>query len=197
MENTTQLTTLANGCFWCTEAVFRRLRGVISVMPGYSDGNTPNPSYSQVSSGASGHAECLQIEFDPAQISYEKLLEVFWATHNPTTLNRQGADTGTQYRSAIFYHNETQKAAGEKSKQNLAESGQYSDPIVTEITKYENFYPADANHKDFYERNRSSSYCRIIIDPKIQKLYKKFKPDLKTDLKRDLKPEATAPDAQT
>ena len=179
MEKGAELATLANGCFWCTEAVFRRLRGVISAIPGYSGGNIPNPTYEQVSSGASGHAESIQVQFDPSVISYEKLLEVFWATHDPTTLNRQGADVGTQYRSAIFYHNEHQKEIAEKSKQDLAASGKYSDPIVTEITSYVNFYPASAEHKDFYERNRSSSYCRLVIDPKIEKLYKGFKPDLK------------------
>jgi len=180
MESTTELATLANGCFWCTEAVFRRLRGVISATPGYSGGTIPNPNYYQVSSGHSGHAESIQVEFDPSVISYEKLLEIFWATHNPTTLNRQGADVGPEYRSVIFYHNERQKKTAEKSKQNLADSGKYSDPIVTEITKYTNFYPASAEHKDFYERNRSSSYCRLVIDPKIQKLYKDFKSDLKS-----------------
>jgi peptide-methionine (S)-S-oxide reductase len=180
MENT-ELATFANGCFWCTEAVFRRLNGVISAIPGYSGGTIPNPSYGQVSSGASGHAESIQVEFDPSIISYEKLLEVFWATHDPTTLNRQGADIGTQYRSAIFYHDEAQKTIAQESKQNLEASGKYTDPIVTEITSYKNFYPASAEHKDFYERNRSSSYCRLVIDPKIQKLYKNFKKDLKPD----------------
>lgn len=176
----TKLATLANGCFWCTEAVFKRLRGVISAIPGYSGGRLPDPSYNQVSSGESGHAECLQVQFDPSIISYEKLLEVFWATHNPTTLNQQGYDIGTQYRSAIFYHDEMQKEIAEKSKQELAESGKYNDPIVTEITECTNFYPADASHKDYYERNRTASYCRLIIDPKIQKLYKDFKADLKS-----------------
>lgn len=181
MENTIQRATLANGCFWCTEAVFRRLRGVISVVPGYSGGTIPEPNYYQVSSGESGHAECLQIEFDPSQISFEKLLDVFWATHNPTTLNQQGYDIGTQYRSAIFYHDENQKVTAEKSKAAFVESGAYKEPIVTEITKYENFYPADASHKDYYEKNRTTSYCRLIIDPKIQKLYKDFKDDLVSD----------------
>jgi peptide-methionine (S)-S-oxide reductase len=185
MENTTQLATLANGCFWCTEAVFRRLKGVISATPGYSGGTIPDPSYDQVSSGASGHAESIQIEFNPAEISYPKLLEVFWATHDPTTLNRQGADVGTQYRSAIFYHSAEQKAAAEKSKQELAASGKYSDPIVTEITEYKNFYPAGPEHKDFYERNRTSNYCRLVIDPKISKLYKDFKEDLKPGLSEE------------
>lgn len=173
--------TLANGCFWCTEAVFRRLRGVSQVTSGYSGGSIPNPSYWQVSSGDSGHAECLQIEFNPEEISFAKLLEVFWATHNPTTLNQQGYDIGTQYRSAIFYHTEEQKTIAEQSKQALAQSGAYNDPIVTEITEYQNFYPADASHKDYYENNRTNSYCRLIIDPKIEKLYKNFKAELKPE----------------
>lgn len=173
--------TLANGCFWCTEAVFRRLKGVKSVIPGYCGGTIANPSYSQVNSGESGHAECLQIQFDPSQISFKKLLDVFWATHNPTTLNQQGYDVGTQYRSAIFYHSEKQKQEAEVSKKRFSESGIYSDPIVTEITSYQNFYPADESHKDYYEKNRTAGYCRIIIDPKIQKLYKEFKQDLKSE----------------
>jgi peptide-methionine (S)-S-oxide reductase len=178
-NRTTKLATLANGCFWCTEAVFRRLRGVISATPGYSGGLLPNPTYEQVTTGSTGHAESIQVEFNPAEISYEKLLEVFWATHDPTTLNRQGADVGTQYRSAIFYHDEDQRTAAEKSKTELAQHGKYQDPIVTEITEYTNFYPADERHKDYYERNRSNGYCRVVIDPKIQKLYKDFKPMLK------------------
>ncbi len=176
-----EVATLANGCFWCTEAVFRRLKGVISVLPGYSGGNIENPSYSEVSSGESGHAEALQIQFNPAEISFEKLLEVFWATHNPTTLNQQGYDIGTQYRSAIFYHNETQKQIADTSKKAFGSSGNYKDPIVTEIYPYKNFYPADKSHKDYYEKNRTAGYCRLIIDPKIQKLYKEFSRDLKSE----------------
>lgn len=179
--NNLETATLANGCFWCTEAVFRRLRGVSSVMPGYSGGSVPNPSYWQVSSGDSGHAECLQIKFDPAEISFSKLLDVFWATHNPTTLNKQGYDIGTQYRSAIFYHSEQQKKIAEQSKLDFGQSGAYADPIVTEIVPYNNFYPADESHKDYYEKNRTASYCRLIIDPKIEKLYKDFKAELKPE----------------
>ncbi len=181
----TETATLANGCFWCTEAVFRRLNGVSKVTPGYSGGTIPSPSYFQVSSGASGHAECLQIEFDPGVISYKKLLEVFWATHDPTTLNRQGYDEGTQYRSAIFYHSPEQQQVAEQSKAELAESGKYPDPIVTEITPYENFYPAEPEHKDYYERNRTAGYCRLVIDPKITKLYKDFKADVKPEYQKE------------
>lgn len=181
----TETATLANGCFWCTEAVFRRLKGVSNVTPGYSGGTIPSPSYFQVSSGASGHAECLQIEFDPEVISYKKLLEVFWATHDPTTLNRQGYDEGTQYRSAIFYHSPEQKQIAEESKMELANSGKYADPIVTEITPYENFYPAEPEHKDYFERNRTAGYCRLVIDPKITKLYKDFGTDVKPEYQKE------------
>ena len=147
-------------------------------MPGYSGGLDPQPTYEQVSSGSTGYAEATQIQFDPKVIPYDKLLEVFWAMHDPTTLNRQGADVGTQYRSVIFYHDQEQKIAAEKSKQQIAASGKYPDPIVTEIAQYTNFYPAEQNHRDFYDRNREYGYCRLVIDPKIKKLYKDFGADL-------------------
>ncbi|OGH69079.1 MAG: peptide-methionine (S)-S-oxide reductase [Candidatus Magasanikbacteria bacterium RIFCSPHIGHO2_01_FULL_47_8] len=166
--------TLAGGCFWCTEAVFKRLKGVISVMPGYAGGAVPNPTYTQVSDGDTGYAEATQIVFDPAVIPYATLLDVFWAAHNPTTLNQQGNDVGTQYRSAIFYHSEEQKKTAEESKKHVEESGKYKDPVVTEITEFTNFYPAEKEHLDFYNRNREYGYCRLVIDPKIQKLYKDF-----------------------
>ena len=183
--------TLAGGCFWCTEAVFKRLKGVKSVVPGYTGGTKPSPTYEEVCSGNTGHAEAIQITFDPKIISFEQLLDVFWHLHDPTTLNRQGADVGTQYRSAIFYHDDAQKKIAEKSLADAQESGMYSDKFVSEIIPYKKFYPAENSHKDFYEKNSSSplgpqsrgsrgtrtassAYCQIVIDPKIQKLYSDF-----------------------
>ncbi len=173
--------TLAGGCFWCTEAVFQKLKGVESVMPGYTGGHIPHPSYEEVSSGESGHAEAIQIEFDPKVISFETLLDVFWQLHDPTTLNQQGADHGTQYRSAIFYHNEKQKEIAERSLEKAEQSKMYPDPFVTEIVPFDEFYPAEEEHRNFYENNPNQPYCRLVIDPKIQKLYKNFKKELKTD----------------
>lgn len=166
--------TLAGGCFWCTEAIFKRLKGVTKVTPGYSGGEMDQPAYTAVSSGNTGHAEAIQIEFDPKVISYEKLLEIFFKLHDPTTLNRQGNDVGTQYRSVIFYHDEKQKETAEKIKQKVTEEKMYSDPIVTEVVPFEKFFPAENYHKDYYENNKDQPYCRIIIDPKITKLYKEF-----------------------
>lgn len=171
--------TIAGGCFWCTEAVFQRLKGVKSVTPGYTGGIGENPSYESVCSGQTGHVEAIQIEFDPTQISYQRLLDVFWATHDPTTLNRQGFDSGSEYRSVIFYHNPKQRKEAEESKKGTEESRAWQDPIVTEIVPASKFYPAEDTHRDFYDKNRSSPYCQIIIDPKIRKLYKDFKEDLK------------------
>lgn len=172
---------LAGGCFWCTEAVFQKLKGVSKVTPGYTGGNVENPGYEQVSSGDTGHAEAIRVEFDPSVISFEKLLDVFWALHDPTTLNRQGADVGTQYRSSIFYQNDTQKETAEKSLKKAEESGMYPDKFVTEIVPLNVFYPAENYHQNYYEQNKNSnSYCRIVIDPKITKLYKDFKSDLKS-----------------
>lgn len=168
----------AGGCFWCTEAVFKRLKGVEKVVSGYADSQIKNPSYDQVSSGSTGAAEAVELTFDPAKISYEKLLEIFWATHNPTTLNRQGVDQGTQYRSAIYYSSENQKKAAEESKRN---SG-LSDKIVTEISPLKNFYKAEDYHQNYYEQNKNSNpYCSIVIDPKIEKLVKMFNEELKED----------------
>lgn len=179
METKLETATLATGCFWCTEAVFKRLAGVYSVVPGYTGGNISNPTYEQVSRGNSGHAECIQIKFDPTIISFEKIIEVFWAVHDPTTLNRQGNDVGTQYRSAVFYHTQDQKQIVEKSKQKAREK--FSDPIVTEIAEFQSFFPAEAEHLDFYDRNRTNPYCRLIIDPKITKFYKEFSAELKKE----------------
>lgn len=173
--------TLANGCFWCTEAIFKRLKGIQSVSPGYAGGNGKNPSYEDVSSGTTGHAESIQIEFDPSVISFEKILDVFWATHDPTTLNRQGADIGTQYRSIIFYHDKRQKELALKSREKIEKSGTYKDKIVTEIIPFSNFYKAEDYHQDFYSKNKSYPYCQIVIDPKIQKLLKEFRNEIKED----------------
>jgi len=173
--------TLAGGCFWCTEAVFKRLKGVISVMPGYTGGEVANPTYEQVSSGRSGHAEAIQILFDPSVISYEKLLEVFWAVHDPTTRDQQGNDVGPQYRSAIFYHSEEQHEAAIQSIEALDASGHYPDPVVTEVVRFTKFYEAEQYHRDYYDSNRSNSYCRVVIDPKIRKLFAEFKANLKDD----------------
>lgn len=174
-----QMATLANGCFWCSEAIFSRLKGINSVLPGYSGGKKENPSYDEVCSGRTGHAEAAQIEFDPNIISFEKLLDVFWHTHDPTTLNRQGNDVGTQYRSVIFYHDEKQREIAEKSKRELEETGIYKNPIVTEIVPLDKFYVAEDYHKKYYERNQDAPYCKFVIDPKIQKLLHGYGNDLK------------------
>jgi peptide-methionine (S)-S-oxide reductase len=176
-----EIATLANGCFWCSEAIFARLKGVKSVLPGYSGGKVENPTYEQVSSGRTGHAEAAQIEFDPSVISFEKLLDVFWHTHDPTTLNRQGNDVGTQYRSAIFYHDDKQKVIAEKSKRDIEAQGAYRDPVVTEITPFKKFYVAEDYHKNYYDEHHSAPYCKFVIDPKIHKLLKNFGDDLKVE----------------
>ena len=162
--------TLAGGCFWCMEAIFKRLKGVKKVVSGYTGGNMEKPSYEQVSSGSTGHAEAIQITFDPKIITYKKLLDVFWHLIDPTTLNKQGADVGEQYRSVIFYHDEKQKKEAEESKKKLEESKYYQDPIVTKIEPFTNFYPAEDYHQNYYENHADQPYCKIVIDPKIQKL---------------------------
>ena len=173
--------TFANGCFWCTEAIFNRVKGVSSVESGFSGGQMENPSWEQVSSGTTGHAESIQIKFDPKIISYEKILDIFWATHDPTTLNQQGYDVGLEYRSAIFYHNDEQKRIAEESKDKLGKSGKYQDPIVTEIVPFNAFYEAGEYHKNFYESGKRPDYCRAIIDPKIQKLMQNFSDEVKEE----------------
>lgn len=179
MEEKFETATLAGGCFWCTEAVFKKLKGVAEVTPGYIGGLTENPTYEDVCSGQTGHAEAIQIQFNPKVVSFEKLLDVFWKLHDPTTLNQQGGDSGTQYRSAIFYHNQSQKDQATKSLTEAKQSGMYSNEFVTEITPAPEFYPAESYHKDYYNKNSSQSYCRIVIDPKIQKLYKEFTEETK------------------
>jgi peptide-methionine (S)-S-oxide reductase len=167
-------TTFAGGCFWCTEAIFKRLKGVDSVMAGYTGGNVVNPTYQQVCTGETGHAEAIQIEFDPKIISYTTLLDVFWHLHDPTTMNQQGNDVGTQYRSAIFYHSEEQKKAAEQEKKQLQESGAYKKPIVTEIFPAAAFYSAEKYHQDYFTNNSYQPYCQYVIDPKIRKLFKDY-----------------------
>ncbi|MHB8862394.1 MAG: peptide-methionine (S)-S-oxide reductase MsrA [Pirellulaceae bacterium] len=173
------IATFGNGCFWCTEAVFQRVKGVKEVVSGYSGGTVPNPTYKQVSTGLTGHAEAVQITFDPAQVSYSDLLEIFWKTHDPTTLNQQGPDIGTQYRSAVFYHTDEQKRTAEAYKQQLEESKTFKRPIVTEITEFTNFYPAESYHQDYFELNSRQPYCRQYISPKIKKFNRMFRDKLK------------------
>ena len=179
MSDKLEVATLANGCFWCSEAIFKRLKGVKSVLPGYSGGIIKNPSYDQVCTGKTGHAESIQIEFDPKVIPFERILDVFWHAHDPTTLNRQGNDVGTQYRSAIFYHNQKQKEIAEKSKNELEKEAVYQDPIVTKITPFSDFYEAENYHKNYYDNNQDAPYCNFIIDPKVRKLVLKYGKDVK------------------
>jgi peptide-methionine (S)-S-oxide reductase len=176
--------TLAGGCFWCTEAIFNRLKGVISVVSGYAASQVATPSYKEVCTGSTGAAEAVQITYDPSIISYDTLLEIFWHTHDPTTLNRQGNDVGTQYRSAIFYSNDEQKQVALASKEALEKSGVYNRPIVTEIVPFTNFYPAEDYHKEYYERNRSQGYCMFVIDPKVKKLLNEYKQVVKDEIAR-------------
>ncbi len=170
--------TLGSGCFWCSEAIYERLKGVKSVISGYSGGSVPNPSYESVCSGKTGHAEVSQIIFDPNVIPYAELLKVFWKTHDPTTLNRQGADVGTQYRSVIFYHNEEQKREAEYYKNELVKSGVFDSPIITEITPFNKFYPAEEYHRHYFEKNPYQGYCAFVIAPKVEKFEKAFKEKL-------------------
>jgi peptide-methionine (S)-S-oxide reductase len=171
--------TFGSGCFWCTEAIFDRVSGVYSVTSGYSGGKVDNPTYEAVCTGSTGHAEVVQIDYDPEEISYDELLEIFWKTHDPTTLNRQGADVGTQYRSVIFYHNDKQKEIAESYKKQLDHSGAWDKPIVTEITKLDKFYKAEEYHQEYYEKNPYQGYCSFVIAPKLDKFEKVFKEKLK------------------
>jgi methionine-S-sulfoxide reductase len=185
--------TFGSGCFWCTEAVFDELAGVESAVSGYSGGRLPDPTYEQVCSGLTGHAEVIQVTYDPKKVSYSELLEVFWQTHDPTTLNRQGPDAGTQYRSAVFYHNEDQRREAEHYKRKLDELGAFNDPIVTEITKFEKFYPAEDYHQDYYVNNPRQGYCHAIVGPKVVKFRKAFKDKLKVNEEKQAKKTNTNP----
>ena len=171
--------TFGTGCFWCTEAIFQQLEGVEKVTSGYSGGTVPNPTYEQVCSKTTGHAECLNIMYDPRKTTFDELLEVFWQTHDPTTLNRQGADVGTQYRSVVFYHNEEQRAKTEKYKTELDKSGAFDNPIVTSLEPFTIFYPAENYHQNYYNSNGSQGYCQFVIRPKVEKFEKVFKSKLK------------------
>ena len=172
--------TFGNGCFWCTEAIFQQLKGVSKVTSGYSGGSVDNPTYKQVCSGTTGHAECLQIVYDSSIISFDELLEVFWVTHDPTTLNRQGADVGTQYRSVVFYHNEAQKERAAHFREELDKSGAFPNPIVTTLEPFVKFYPAEDYHQNYYNDNKNTnSYCAIVIKPKLDKFEKVFKKKMK------------------
>lgn len=169
-NSTLEIATFGGGCFWCTEALFQQVKGVITIESGYSGGNIPNPTYKMVCTGTTGHAEVVQVSFNPQVITYTELLELFWKTHDPTTLNRQGADVGTQYRSVIFYHSMQQKQLAEAEKKRLNESGYFQQPIVTQIVPFETFYKAEDYHQDYYKNNRSQPYCSMVIEPKLHKL---------------------------
>jgi peptide-methionine (S)-S-oxide reductase len=180
MENKNQETaTLAAGCFWCVEAVFDDLRGVEDVVSGYSGGHTENPTYTQVCSGATGHAEVIQIKFNPEEISFKEILQVFFSVHDPTTLNRQGHDVGTQYRSAIFYHDEEQKRIAEETIGEINSEGIWENPIVTEVTEFERFYPAEDYHQEYFANNPNQPYCAAVVAPKVVKFRKQFMNRLK------------------
>jgi peptide-methionine (S)-S-oxide reductase len=171
--------TLAGGCFWCLDGAYRDLRGVISVESGYAGGHVSNPTYQQVCTGTTGHAEVVQVMYDPEEIGYRDLLEVFFSMHDPTTLNRQGADVGTQYRSAIFWHDEVQREAAKAMIAELARDGVFDDPIVTEVSGLEEFYPAGEDHQDYYRRNPNQGYCQIVVAPKLAKFRAKYAGRLK------------------
>lgn len=179
MTNTTETAIFGAGCFWCVEAVFQQLNGVISVQSGYTGGTKDNPTYKEVCTGTTGHAEVCKIVFDPSKITFTELLEVFWTVHDPTTLNRQGADVGTQYRSAIFYTNEEQKVLAEKYKKELDKSGAFENPVVTEIVQASEFYPAEDYHNNYYNDNPNQGYCSMVIRPKVEKFKKVFGEKLK------------------
>lgn len=174
-----QIAIFGGGCFWCTETLFARLKGVIKVTPGYAGGKMESPSYEDVTTGTTGHAEVVKIEFDPKIISYDVLLDVFWNVHDPTTSNRQGADVGSQYRSLILYTNKEQEERSKKKREELEKSGKFKDPIITEIEAFDKFWEAEEYHKEFYSKNPSQSYCRLVIDPKLLSFLDKYKHLLK------------------
>ncbi len=173
MSHNSEKATFGGGCFWCMEAVFNRVNGVVKVESGYAGGKTKDPTYREVCSGETGHAEVIQIEFQPDQISFEELLEIFWQAHDPTTINRQGADVGTQYRSIIFAYDDHQKIIADSSKKLWDNKGVYKNPIITEIIRISEFYPAEPYHQDYFKYNNSAGYCRLVISPKIKKLQEK------------------------
>jgi peptide-methionine (S)-S-oxide reductase len=179
-----ELATFGGGCFWCTEAIFQRLKGVVSVVPGYAGGQKANPTYEEVSGGNTGHAEVIQVEFDPAVLSYEQLLYVFFKLHDPTQMNRQGNDVGTQYRSVVFAHNDQQKQVAMDLMVKLNASGDYKKPIATEVAPYTVFYKAEDYHRNYYNSNSGAGYCMLVIDPKITKLYKEFGQMVKPEAKQ-------------
>ncbi|RZJ33544.1 MAG: peptide-methionine (S)-S-oxide reductase [Flavobacterium sp.] len=179
LQNGEEVATFAGGCFWCTEAVFLEMDGVKSVVSGYIGGKTPNPTYKQVCTGETGHAEAIQITYDPKKVSFGDLLEIFFATHDPTTLNRQGNDVGTQYRSEIFYHNDAQKKLSEDYIALLNKENTFGKPVVTKVTPAPTFYPAEDYHQDYYNQNKEQSYCTYVITPKVEKVRQKFKDKLK------------------
>lgn len=178
-EDSIHKATFGAGCFWCVEAIFQRLDGVLSVKSGYSGGQVKNPSYKEVCNGTTGHAEVAQITYDPSRITFDELLQVFWKTHDPTTMNRQGNDVGSQYRSAIFYHDLQQRDKAEAYKKKLNEEKVYPDPIVTEITAFREFYPAEDYHQNYYNSNPGQGYCRYVIQPKLEKFEKVFRDKIK------------------
>jgi peptide-methionine (S)-S-oxide reductase len=177
---TDKIATLGGGCFWCTEAVFSEIEGVKKVVSGYSGGSVKNPNYQQVSTGRTGHAEVIQVTFDPEVVSYREILEIFFTMHDPTQLNGQGADVGTQYRSVIFYHSEEQKEIAEEFIKEMDETNVFKLPIVTKLEPFEEFYEAEEYHKDYYRRNRNQGYSRLVIAPKLEKVEKKFKEKIKS-----------------
>ncbi|MCU0507271.1 MAG: peptide-methionine (S)-S-oxide reductase MsrA [Anaerolineae bacterium] len=174
-----EVATLGGGCFWCLEAVYDQLRGVIDVVSGYSGGQVPHPSYEQVCGGRTGHAEVVQVTFDPSAVTFRQILEVFFTIHDPTTLNRQGADVGPQYRSAIFYHSPEQKAAAEQVIADLTSKGLWGRKVVTEVTPFDEFYPAEAYHQEYFARNPNQGYCQFVVAPKVAKFRKEFIANLK------------------
>jgi len=179
MHTSSEAATLAGGCFWCLEAIFSHMKGVERVIPGYAGGSTIDPTYEQVCTGNTGHAEAVQVTFDPTVVSFKDLLEIFFSMHDPTTMNRQGADVGTQYRSAIFYHTEEQKTVAEKIINEITEAKVWDAPIVTQVTPFEGFYPAEEYHRDYFRRNRQQPYCRAVIAPKLSKFRQHYADRLK------------------
>lgn len=179
MSTSLETATLGSGCFWCTEAFFLEVKGIESVVSGYSGGKVKNPTYREVCTGLTGHAEVIQVKFDPAVISYADVLEIFWNTHDPTTLNKQGADEGPQYRSVVFYHNDAQKKTAEEYKNQLDKSGVFKNPIVTEISPFSVFYPAEEYHQNYYALNPNQGYCQYVIRPKVEKFRKQYGARLK------------------